>query len=93
MGVITAPANSVAVMTQEASEAVVFSSVGNCAISGTTSVCIRETTMPTNARIVTAALGEGFLFVGNAGLDVMGLANWRRGDAPNDAYAPYIRSA
>lgn len=57
MGVTTAPASNVAVMTQEASEAVVFSSVGNCGISGTTSVCIKEITMPTNARIVTAARG------------------------------------
>ncbi len=52
-GVATAPARRVAVMTQDALDVVVCSSFGRSATSGTTSVCMTETTMPQNASTVT----------------------------------------
>ena len=53
MGVETAPARSVDVMTQVALLGAVLSSVGRSLMTGTSSVCITATTMPEKARTGT----------------------------------------
>ena len=73
MGVRTAPASSVAVSIQEASAVVVFSNVRSCTVSGTTRVCISETTMLEKAKEGTAARGDGYLCVSTEGPCVMRL--------------------
>lgn len=50
IGVITAPANKVTVITHEASAALVLSMMGRLGMRGTTMVCMSETTIPTNAK-------------------------------------------
>lgn len=65
-GVETAAARRVAVMTQEALDAEVSKRVGSCAISGTTSVCVRAATMPAKARIPTMPPGRAVRSAGSA---------------------------
>ena len=59
IGVATAPASSVAVITQEAVADVVESSWGSWGTSGTTSVMHSEATSPTDDRTVTTSAGRG----------------------------------
>jgi len=56
-GVATAADSRVAVITQDAFEAVVFSRLGSVPISGTTRVCMSAATMP--ARASTATMPPG----------------------------------
>lgn len=53
MGVETAPARRVEVMTQVALEGAVLSSSGRSLITGTSSVCMTATVMPAKARTGT----------------------------------------
>ena len=55
----TAPASSVAVITQDAVAGVVESSWGSCGTSGTTSVMHSEATSPTDDRTETTSAGLG----------------------------------
>ncbi len=57
-GVATAPARRVAVITQEALDAVVSSSFGRSPMSGTTRVCMSAATMPASARTPTTPPGR-----------------------------------
>ncbi len=57
MGVTTAAARSVAVITHDASEAEASSSRGSRGMIGTTSVCMSDTTMPPSA--ITAVIAPG----------------------------------
>ena len=53
IGVITAAARSVAVTAHEVSAGVEFNRCGNCGMMGTTSVCIKATTIPHSPRTVS----------------------------------------
>ncbi len=63
-GVATAPASSVAVITQAVSAGGGVEQRGQLGISGMTSVCISETTMPPSASTTTTRLGRGFVRAG-----------------------------
>ena len=58
VGVATAAASSVAVITQAVSALDAFSSVGSWGTSGMITVCISATTMPANASTATTAFGR-----------------------------------
>lgn len=57
IGVHTAEARRVTVMTQEALVVDVFRRVGRLGMSGTTRVCMSETTMPMVLRVATSTVG------------------------------------
>ncbi len=63
MGVATALASRVAVTSQEASSAVTPRMRGKSGRSGTTSVCMRATTVPLRARTAVMADGDGLRLV------------------------------
>ena len=72
-GVATAAASRVAVITQDALEAVVSRSRGSSPMRGMTRVCISAAVMPAKARTTTIALGRTGV-PGVSGVDVASTA-------------------